>query len=611
MTSQSKFVRDLKRNLRCGELRESHVGQKVVLMGWVDTRRDHGSLVFIDLRDRAGIVQVVLDPKNPETTSAKEFRGEYVVAIHGVVRARPDGMKNSKISTGAVEVEAVRCEILNEAATTPFQIDDENVGEMLRLKYRYLDLRSPRLQNQLILRHTVAQSVRRFLSDEGFIEVETPILYKSTPEGARDYLVPSRVNPGMFYALPQSPQTLKQLLMISGFDRYFQIARCFRDEDLRADRQPEFSQIDMEMSFIDEEDIMNINEKLARKLWKDTKNVDIGEIPRMTYQDAMDRYGNDKPDIRFGMEIKDLKAQVIGSGFKVFDDVVGRQGIVRGIAVPKGGSFSRGQLDKLTEIAKRAGAKGLVWIKSEADGTHTSPISKFFPPEKLKAVFTATGAGPGDAALIVADDYEVACASLSTLRNHLGRELGLIDTTKDKFLWVVDFPLLEYSPDEKRWVARHHPFTSPKDEHADILLRNEESKYGQLLAKAYDLVCNGYEIAGGSIRIYRNEVQQAMFKTLGMTPEDTKKKFGFFLEALSYGTPPHGGIAWGMDRLIMILCGTDAIREVIAFPKTAKATDLMADTPSEVNRDQLNEVGVKLSPLAEKHLADTKGPHDS
>lgn len=610
MTSPTKFVSDLKRSLRCGELRETHSGQKVVLMGWVDTRRDHGSLVFIDLRDRAGIVQVVLDPKLEANAAAKDLRGEYVVAIEGVVRTRPEGMRNAKIATGAVEVEASRCQILNEAATPPFQIDDPNVGEMLRLKYRYLDLRSPRLQSQLILRHQVAQTVRRFLSDEGFIEVETPILYKSTPEGARDYLVPSRVNPGMFYALPQSPQTLKQLLMIAGYDRYFQIARCFRDEDLRADRQPEFSQIDMEMSFIDEEDIIGLNEKLARKLWKDVKGVELGEIPRITYQYAMDTYGNDKPDVRFDMKIKDLKSVVTGSGFKVFDDVIARQGIVRGIAVPKGGAFTRGQFDKLTEVAKRGGAKGLVWIKSEGEAL-TSPVSKFFSPEKLQAIFEACGAQKGDAALIVGDDYDTACASLSTLRNHLGKELNLIDTTSDKFLWVVDFPLLEYSPDEKRWVARHHPFTSPKDEHAEILLRNEESKYGQLLAKAYDLVCNGYEIAGGSIRIYRNEVQQSMFKTLGMTPEETKKKFGFFLEALSYGTPPHGGIAWGMDRLIMILCGTEAIREVIAFPKTAKATDLMADTPSEVSRDQLNEVGVKLSPLAEKNLAEQKGPHEA
>jgi len=590
-------------------MNKSLTGQKVVLMGWVDSRRDHGSLVFIDLRDREGKVQVVLDPKKTETSSSKDFRGEYVVAIEGIVKARPEGMVNKKIKTGEIEIEATRCEILNEAQTLPFQLEDENVGEMLRLKYRYLDLRSPKLQHQIILRHKVLQLVRKFLAENGFIEVETPILYKSTPEGARDYLVPSRVNPGTFYALPQSPQTLKQLLMISGYDRYFQIARCFRDEDLRADRQPEFSQIDMEMSFIDKEDIIELNEKLLRHIWKETKGVEIGQVPRMTYQEAMDRYGSDKPDTRFGMEIQDLQSTVQGSGFKVFDDVLARGGIVRGIAVPGGGQFSRGQFDKLTDLVKKAGAKGLVWIKSEANGQYSSPVSKFFDNAKLENIFTKCGAKSGDAVLVVADDFDTACAALNTLRLHLGKELKLIDTSKDKFLWVVDFPLLEYSPDEKRWVARHHPFTAPVNEHADILINNEESKYGGLLAKAYDLVCNGYEMGGGSIRIHRNEVQQAMFKTLGMTPEETQHKFGFFLEALKYGTPPHGGIAWGVDRLVMILCGTDAIREVIAFPKTAKATDLMADAPSEVNRDQLAEVGVKLSPQAEKHLEEMKKTH--
>jgi aspartyl-tRNA synthetase len=382
--------------------------------------------------------------------------------------------------------------------------------------------------------------------------------------------------------------------MISGYDRYFQIARCFRDEDLRADRQPEFSQIDIEMSFIDEEDIISLNEKMLRLIWKEIKNVDVGAIPRMTYFEAMDNYGIDKPDTRFEMKIKDLKSVVTGSGFKVFDDVIARGGIVRGIAVPGGGSFSRGQMDKLTDLAKSAKAKGLVWIKSEADGTLTSPISKFFAIEKLNEIFQTVGAKKGDAALVVADDYDIACAALSTLRLSLGKELNLIDTSKDKFLWVVDFPLLEYSPDDKRWVARHHPFTSPKTEHMQWMIDKDESKFGQLLAKAYDLVCNGYEMGGGSIRIYRNDLQAAMFRTLGFSEEDAQKKFGFFLEAFKYGAPPHGGIAWGMDRLVMLLCGTDAIREVIAFPKTAKATDIMADAPSEVSRDQLAEVGIRL-----------------
>lgn len=601
-----KFVKDLKRTNYCGLLSKTQVGQKVVLMGWVDSRRDHGNLVFIDLRDREGVVQIVLDPNKSETSSARDLRGEFVLAVEGVVRARPDGMVNKKITTGEVEVEAVRCEILNASATPPFVIDDPNVNEMLRLKYRYLDLRSPRLQKHLMIRHRVAQHVRRYLSDNGFIEVETPILYKSTPEGARDYLVPSRVNPGHFYALPQSPQTLKQLLMISGYDRYFQLARCFRDEDLRADRQPEFSQIDIEMSFIDQEDIVAMNEGLLRTIWKEFKGIDIGQVPRMTYQEAMDRYGSDKPDIRFGLEIKDLGGLVGQSGFKVFDDVLARGGIVRGIPVPKGGTFSRGQFDKLTDIAKKGGAKGLVWIKSEADGTYSSPVSKFFSSEKLGEMLKAVGGTAGDAALVVADDFDPACSALNALRLHLGRELKLIDISKDRFLWVVDFPLLEYSPDEKRWVARHHPFTSPKDEFFDDLTHNKESSYGKMLAKAYDLVCNGYEIAGGSIRIYRNEIQQSMFRVLGLTEEETQRKFGFFLEALKYGTPPHGGIAWGMDRLVMILCETEAIREVIAFPKTAKATDIMADAPSEVNFDQLNEVGVRLSPGAEKFIAEGK-----
>ncbi len=590
-----KFVKELKRTHYCGHLNSTHVGQKVVLMGWVNTRRDHGSLIFIDLRDREGILQVVLDPNKAETATAKEFRGEFVVAIEGVVRQRPDGMKNSKIKTGEIEIEAVRCEVLNQAATPPFQVDDENVNEVLRLKYRYLDLRSPRLQNHLITRHKVAQLVRQFLTKESFIEVETPILFKSTPEGARDYLVPSRVNPGNFYALPQSPQILKQLLMVAGYDRYFQIARCFRDEDLRADRQPEFSQIDIEMSFVDVEDILEINEKMVRHIWKEIKNMDVPKIQRMSYQEAMDRYGSDKPDTRFGVEVQDLSKILQNSGFKVFDDALQRGGVVRGLCIPTGGTFTRGQFDKLTEVAKKNGAKGLVWIKKDADGTVQSPISKFFTPEKLQEIFKTLGCTDKDCGLIVADDYDPACAALSALRLQLGRELKLIDFNKYNFLWVIDFPLLEYSPNDKRWVSRHHPFTSPTDEYFDDMIKNNEKAYPHMLAKAYDLVCNGYEMGGGSIRIYRNEIQQAIFRLLGLSEEEAKNKFGFFLEALKYGTPPHGGIAWGMDRLVMLLTQTEAIREVIAFPKTAQATCLMSDCPSEVSRDQLTEVGIKLT----------------
>lgn len=593
------FLKTLKRTHYCGSLRKEHAGQSVVLMGWVDSRRDHGGLVFVDLRDRDGIVQIVMNPNDASMAAAKDVRGEFVIAVQGNVRARPSGMANSKVKSGEVEVEVLKMEILSEANTPPFVVDDPKVSEMLRLKYRYLDLRSPRLQNHLVVRHKACKVVRDYLSKEGFLEIETPILYKSTPEGARDYLVPSRVNQGTFYALPQSPQTLKQLCMIGGLDKYFQLARCFRDEDLRADRQPEFTQIDIEMSFIDQDDIMKLNENMARTIWKETIGYDIGTIERMTFFDAMNTYGSDKPDLRNPLKLKDVAKSVGGHGFKVFDDVIARGGAVKALAVPKGGNYTRSAIDKLTALAKQHGAKGLVWLKDE-NGTITSSVSKFFQPDALKKIWDEGGGTKDGAMFIVADDFDPACSALSALRNELGRELKLIDDNVYKFLWVIDFPLLEYDADNKRWAARHHPFTSPKDDQLEIMINRDEKKYPTLLAKAYDLVCNGYEIAGGSLRIYRQAVQAAMFEALGLSEEETRIKFGFFIEALSYGTPPHGGIAWGVDRMVMLLCKTDAIRDVIAFPKTAKATDLMADAPSVVSREQLMELGIRLAEVAKQ-----------
>lgn len=594
-----KFVSQLKRTTYCGLLRATHDGQEVNLMGWVDGRRDHGGLVFIDLRDREGLVQVVLDPNSPAMKQAHELRGEFVVGVRGKVHRRPEGMTNKRLPTGEVEILATDLEILSEAKTPPFQINDTNVSENLRLKYRYLDIRSARLNNHLRLRHEIVRTVRETLSNEGFTEVETPILYKSTPEGARDYLVPSRVNQGAFYALPQSPQTLKQLLMIGGMDRYFQIARCFRDEDLRADRQPEFSQIDMEMSFVDQDEIMAVNEKLAQTLWKKFRGVDIGPIPRMSYFEAMNRFGNDKPDVRFGLELQDLTEICMNTGFKVFDDVLAKKGAIKGIGLAQGKDFSRAQIDKLVDLAKKAGAKGLVWIKVDNEGKLSSAVGKVLPEEKVREIFKRLCPEGKGAAFIVADTFDIACGALASLRLHLGHELKLIDETKDAFLWIVDFPLFEYDVDNKRWAARHHPFTSPQNQFMDDLKNGNDARFGEMLAKAYDLVCNGHEIGGGSVRIHRSDVQAGMFKALGMSLEEAHDKFGFFMEALQYGTPPHAGIAWGVDRLTMIIARTEAIRDVIAFPKTAKATDLMAEAPSAVSRDQLIELGIRLAPSVE------------
>lgn len=596
--SQSNAYSTSLRSHACGQLGQNLVGQNVKICGWVDSRRDHGGLIFIDLRDREGVVQVVLNPADTKQSSAKDVRTEFVLQVEGVVRARPEGMINSKISTGKIELEASSMKILSKAETLPFLIDDEKVSEPLKLKYRYLDIRSPKLQRILALRHQVAQLTRSFLSENGFIEVETPILYKSTPEGARDYLVPSRVSQGQFYALPQSPQTLKQLLMIGGMDRYFQIARCFRDEDLRADRQPEFSQIDIEMSFVDQADVMELNEKLLRRIWKTIKGVDLGPVPIKTFSEVMNEYGSDKPDLRNPLKLNDVTKVASGHGFKVFDDVAGRGGSIKALAVPGYASVSRGQIDKLTAMAKQMGAKGLVWMKH--DGTSvTSSIQKFFPEDVIQKIFEEGGGKSGGAVFIVADDFSATCASLSMLRDHLGWELNLIDASKDSFLWVVDFPLLEYDAANKRWAACHHPFTMCRDEQVDILKGRKDQELKGVLAKAYDLVCNGYEIAGGSIRIHNQDIQEAMFTALGFSDKERTEKFGFFIEALTYGTPPHGGAAWGMDRLVMILAGTNAIRDVIAFPKTAKATDLMAEAPSSVGRDQLLELGIRLASTLE------------
>lgn len=586
-------MQKLRRTHTCGQLRHSDVGKEVVLCGWVHTYRDHGGVVFVDLRDRYGMTQIVFDPEFGREVHeiGRSLRSEYVVAVKGQVAARPADKRNPKIATGDIEVRALEAEILNTADPLPFDLTSADLpGEEIRLEYRYLDLRRPAMQQILILRHRLNHLIRNYFDRHNFIEVETPMLGRSTPEGARDYLVPSRIHIGSWYALPQSPQLYKQILMVAGFDRYYQIARCLRDEDLRANRQPEFTQLDMEMSFVEREDIFEIIEGMTALVFKELINVEIPlPLPRLKYADAMLRYGNDKPDLRFGLEIEELSDLAGETEFRVFRSAVESGGKVRGLCVPGGADkFSRKGLDELEEIAKRFGAKGLAWIKVEAE-RFNSPIEKFLPAAvqaKLRERFKAKA---GDLLLFVADKEETVCSALSAVRNHLGAVLNLYKPGDYKLAWIIDFPLLQWDTEENRWVANHHPFTSPMDEDLDRL----ESDPGSVRAKAYDLVINGDECGGGSIRIHRPDVQQRVFNLLGIGPEQAKKRFGFLLDALRFGAPPHGGIALGLDRWVMMLAGLNNIRDCIAFPKTQRATDLMTGAPAPVDPKQLKELGLK------------------
>ncbi|MGA7105622.1 MAG: aspartate--tRNA ligase [Candidatus Deferrimicrobiaceae bacterium] len=588
------FLPEHKRTIYCGQVRPEHIGKEIVLCGWVHRRRDHGGLVFVDLRDREGIAQVVFSPDSfPDAhEKADVLRAEYVLSVRGTVRRRPEGTENRNLPTGAVEVVASSIAILNESKPIPFALeDDTDVAENVRLRYRYLDHRRPSVQKAFHQRSLLARSTRDYFFENGFLEVETPVLTKSTPEGARDYLVPSRVSPGMFFALPQSPQLFKQILMVAGYDRYAQIVKCFRDEDLRADRQPEFTQIDVEMSFIDREDLFQMMEGLMARVFRDVLGVDVPlPFPRMGYREAMDRFGVDKPDTRFGLEITDYTKELGDTGFRVFADIVGKGGVIRGITAPGEGEASRSELAALEEVAKVGGARGLSWWKVSESGL-ASPIAKHFRSDQLDALLARSGARPGDLILVVADEYLIACDSLARLRLHIGEKAGLIDRSRHVFLWVTDFPLLEWDPEERRYVAMHHPFTAPLDEDLPLL----DTDPGKARAKAYDLVLNGAEIGGGSIRIHRRDVQSKMFELLSIGPEEASRKFGFLLEALEYGAPPHGGIAFGLDRLAMILSGVKSLRDVIAFPKTQKATCLMTDAPSPVDPKQLRELHIRVT----------------